>query len=234
MAIIDYSNPAPELGHLGCGYAASQYAEAKGALPALEEQLASAVSALESLLGTAAGLYHTACLGPSAPFRECARQTLDRLHAVNAAVTRFVDDVQSNILLGMAHTTRRPESFFISYARSDQTIAARLAADLRRCGQTVWRDEESIRLGESIRAAIERGIEDSRFLIHLVSDASSQSKWCERELDMALSKEGDSRTVVLPVVLGESAVPPLLRTKRYLVLKDYERDFKQLLELLPV
>jgi hypothetical protein len=60
-------------------------------------------------------------------------------------------------------TEHGPVDVFISHAHEDKEVARPLAEALRQRGLTVWYDEYVLRLGDSLREVIERGLASSRF-----------------------------------------------------------------------
>lgn len=58
---------------------------------------------------------------------------------------------------------------FISHAHEDKEVARPLAEALRERGLTVWYDEYVLRLGDSLRETIDRGLATARFGIVILS-----------------------------------------------------------------
>jgi hypothetical protein len=73
---------------------------------------------------------------------------------------------------------------FISYSRSDQQYARRLAAELRSRGFAVWIDDQ-IELGERWWREVVQAINECAALILLMSPAAAASEWVEKELMLA-------------------------------------------------
>jgi hypothetical protein len=122
-------------------------------------------------------------------------------------------------------------SIFISHSSRDRESAARISRDLAAAGHHVWLDEWSIRVGESIPHRIEKGIEESDFLVVLLSRNAAESRWVEREWSTAYWGEVQKGSVaVLPVRLEECEIPTLLQTKKYADLStSYEAGMSDLL-----
>lgn len=101
---------------------------------------------------------------------------------------------------------------FISYAHEDGEVAHALAAALRARGCRVWIDTDGMRVGDKLVERIAAAIDEVDFLIALVSPASVDSPWCQRELSLAATGElARKRVSVLPVRLGAVTLPPTLR-----------------------
>ena len=73
---------------------------------------------------------------------------------------------------------------FISYARTEQGIAARVAKSLQGLGYQVWWDAE-LPAHRSYTDVIEKNLEDSRAVLVLWSRTAAQSQWVRAEADFA-------------------------------------------------
>ena len=79
---------------------------------------------------------------------------------------------------------------FLSHASEDKDEIARPLADaLTARGVTVWFDELNIRVGQSIRREIERGIREARFGLVIVSEHFMAKQWTQAELDALWGKK---------------------------------------------
>jgi hypothetical protein len=88
-------------------------------------------------------------------------------------------------------------TIFLSHSSVDVAFSHRLADDLRAEGISVWLDDADLRAGDSV-TTIEQAISDSRFLVVVVSNASTRSDWVEKEIAMA-SAVDDLR--IIPFVI---------------------------------
>lgn len=89
---------------------------------------------------------------------------------------------------------------FISHASEDKDDFVRpLANVLRRFGFKVWYDEFTLKIGDSLRRSIDRGLANSRFGIVVVSPNFLKKEWPQRELDGLVSLEANERRIILPV-----------------------------------
>ena len=97
-------------------------------------------------------------------------------------------------------TEHGPADVFISHAHEDKEVARPLAEALRQRGLTVWYDEYVLRLGDSLREVIERGLASSRFGVVILSPSFFAKEWPQRELNALLARETTKRSkVLLPV-----------------------------------
>ncbi|GAF68896.1 unnamed protein product [marine sediment metagenome] len=89
---------------------------------------------------------------------------------------------------------------FICHASQDKDKVVRpLAKALAAAGLTVWYDEFSLKLGDSLRRSIERGLAESRFGVVVLSPYFFEKKWPQAELDGLFAKEITGDKTILPV-----------------------------------
>jgi len=75
---------------------------------------------------------------------------------------------------------------FISYSHSDKQFVKRLGADLREYGIDIWRDEDEMRVGDSLIERITSAINAVDYVLAIISPHSLNSKWVKEELEQAL------------------------------------------------
>jgi hypothetical protein len=116
------------------------------------------------------------------------------------------------------------DGFFLSYSRSDERIALRIAKDLRDRGIAMWVDQLDIRPSEHWDRAVERAVASCRGLLVILSPRSIASDNVMDEISYAI----DSGKSVLPVMI-EKCTPPLRLTRMQLVdaTGNYERALQQ-------
>ena len=89
---------------------------------------------------------------------------------------------------------------FISHAGEDkEDIVRPLARALRARGLSVWFDELTLTVGDSLRRSIDRGLARSRFGVVVISPYFLDKEWPQRELDGLAAREVDGTKVILPV-----------------------------------
>jgi hypothetical protein len=93
---------------------------------------------------------------------------------------------------------------FICHASADKADFVRpLVEALRNQHIEVWYDEKSIKLGDSLRRAIDKGLSKSRFGIVVLSKAFFARNWPQYELDALAEREmAGNDKVLLPVWHG--------------------------------
>lgn len=104
-----------------------------------------------------------------------------------------------------------PTSFFISYSHADKALAVALEDALISLGCAVWRDENELLPGDSLTERISQAVFEVEYMAVLVSDDSTSSDWCRKELSLALSRGlNEGRVRVMPLRVAEAAMPPSL------------------------
>ena len=89
---------------------------------------------------------------------------------------------------------------FVSHASEDKEEFARpLAQALKDRGLRVWFDEFTLRVGDSLRRSIDKGLRSSRYGVVVISPAFLNKEWSQKELDGLIAREMDGRKVILPV-----------------------------------
>ncbi|HEX2165656.1 MAG TPA: toll/interleukin-1 receptor domain-containing protein [Longimicrobiales bacterium] len=114
---------------------------------------------------------------------------------------------------------------FISYSHTDTEFVDQLAFHLVAENTHVWVDRWEIHVGDSLRQKVETALGEAAAVLFILSPASVQSDWCQRELSAGLVRElEEKRVVVLPVLIKDCAVPLFLKDKLY---ADFRTDFDQ-------
>jgi hypothetical protein len=123
-----------------------------------------------------------------------------------------------------AASAPQPDVCFLSYSRSDEEFALRLAKDLQSRGVEMWVDRFSIRPSEHWDRAIERAIRGCRNVIAVLSPRSVASENVADEISLAI----DAGKPIIPVVI-EPCDLPLRLTRRHLIdaTGSYEQALKQ-------
>jgi hypothetical protein len=95
---------------------------------------------------------------------------------------------------------------FICHASEDKDVFVRcLAEALISENVAVWYDEFTLKLGDSIRRSLDKGLKQSRFGVVVLSKAFFNKNWPQYELDGLAEREMKGRdTVVLPIWHGVS------------------------------
>lgn len=112
---------------------------------------------------------------------------------------------------------------FISHSSRDKRFAKKLHKILKSIGHSPWLDEWDIEIGECIQKAVEKGIEDSDYLIVVLTPHAIESGWVEREWRTKYWQEAESKSIqVLTIMKTDCKIPALLKSKRY---ADFRKEF---------
>ena len=89
---------------------------------------------------------------------------------------------------------------FISHASEDKDEVARpLAAALQDGGLRVWYDEFELKIGDSLRRKIDKGLASSRFGVVVLSKSFFAKGWPNYELDGLVTRAVSGDQVILPI-----------------------------------
>jgi hypothetical protein len=83
---------------------------------------------------------------------------------------------------------------FLSYAEEDKEAADLIATRLRTDGHQIFNWMEPSQRGQRFMEAIEKGIHGAGAFIAVLSPRFLQSRWCRREVEMAIQREEDLRS----------------------------------------
>jgi len=89
---------------------------------------------------------------------------------------------------------------FICHASEDKEQVARpLAEALEQMGFSIWYDEFELKIGDSLRKSIDKGLVNSRFGIVVLSKSFFAKNWPQYELNGLIAREISGHKVVLPI-----------------------------------
>lgn len=107
--------------------------------------------------------------------------------------------VQENELLTDADKEKEYD-VFISHASEDKDDVVRpLAIALKNHGLSIWYDEFELRIGDSLRRKIDKGLANSRFGIVVISRSFIKKGWTNYELDGLITRAVTGEQVLLPI-----------------------------------
>lgn len=95
-------------------------------------------------------------------------------------------------------------SCFISYSSDDQAFANRLHADLQNNGVRCWFAPHNMRTGDRIRDTIDEQIRVHDKLLLILSESSVESNWVDNEVEAAMDKEKNRKSVLFPVSIDDA------------------------------
>ena len=131
-------------------------------------------------------------------------QALKPLPEINQAPLRDVPTLVRNVAHdpgpGTLPSDDQVFDVFISHASEDKDDVVRpLATALHSAGLNVWFDEFELRIGDSLRRKIDRGLSCSRFGVVILSRAFFGRGWPEYELDGLVTRAVSGEQVLLPI-----------------------------------
>lgn len=108
-------------------------------------------------------------------------------------------------------------TLFISHSWNDKFFVNRFCANLLSESYNVWLDNLSTNVGESLLDKIFTGIDRSDFLLAVISKSSVNSKWCNDEINAALTLEKrEGRNIVIPILIDQTELPLKLGDRIYI------------------
>ena len=121
---------------------------------------------------------------------------------------------------------------FISYSRKDISFVELLAGDLKKNGMDVWYDLSRLEGGSRWRAEIEKAIRNSQYVIVVLSPASVESEWVEREFLFA----SNLKRKIIPLLYRPCEIPLGYLDLNYIDVQgeNYTENFNKLLRVLSV
>ena len=134
---------------------------------------------------------------------------------------------------GARDVKRKGPLIFICHSSKDKSFVRELVKRLRGDGVECWVDELEIRIGDSIHQKINDGLARSDFFSIVLSTASVKSRWVNEELASAstMEKYSQSGVLILPILIEDCDIPPLLLDRRYANFKDDpDSAYKELLD----
>jgi hypothetical protein len=116
---------------------------------------------------------------------------------------------------------------------SIKPAAAQVADGLAAAGIRVWLDK-MLQAGTNWMQEIERELSAADFVAFFISPNSVGSGWAKQELQIVLHRQvsGEGGAVILPVILKDADVPPLLRQYQWIDLRggNVEKGVSELVE----
>lgn len=125
---------------------------------------------------------------------------------------------------------------YISHAREDIEWCRMLANRLREQQFKVWFDEWELSQAKNISSAINDGLNSSRKILLVMTPAYFHKEWTQAELNYALFADpSGNQRILIPILLKDSELPPLLRTRQFIDFRDdsqFEKSFRALVKAL--
>jgi len=120
---------------------------------------------------------------------------------------------------------------FISYSKDDRKVAERIAEELRQAGIKVF-DDRQLAPGEDLEARLHDELKRAAYVLLLLSPSYLKSAWATKELEAAALSESEGGPRLIPLVVADTPIPPFLRNRVYLDLRENpEAGFEALRQL---
>lgn len=117
-----------------------------------------------------------------------------------SSVPSLVREGRSEPSLGVDDGDNREFDVFISHATEDKDEVVRpLAHALQGAGLRVWFDEFELKIGDSLRRKIDKGLATSRFGVVVLSKEFFRKGWTNYELDGLVTRSVTGEQVLLPI-----------------------------------
>jgi len=94
---------------------------------------------------------------------------------------------------------RKQYDVFIAHASEDKAFVTPLAYSLKERGLEVWYDDFVLKIGDSLRREIDKGLVQSRYGVVVLSHNFFTKHWPQKELDGLATREEIGRKVILPI-----------------------------------
>lgn len=108
---------------------------------------------------------------------------------------------------------------FISYAQVDREPVHTLATNLHELGFAVFLDAWEIGPGDVVVHRLDDGLAHSRAGLLVISAASVTRPWVKQEYAVLLTRSVERGQRLLPVVLADAALPPMLASRLWVDLR---------------
>jgi chromosomal replication initiation ATPase DnaA len=89
---------------------------------------------------------------------------------------------------------------FISHSSEDKEGFVRpLVDELKKLNIKVWYDEFELKIGDSLRESLDKGLKNSKYGIVVLSTSFFNRNWTKYELNSFVSREMNGKKVILPI-----------------------------------
>jgi hypothetical protein len=120
------------------------------------------------------------------------------------------DDLRKKYNVPIKRQDGRRATVFISYRSTKHEFATLLATRLGKEGVVPWFDKWEVLAGDSVPGKLEEGLTESVAMIAILSSDYPKGKWCTEELQAAISKRVETKYRIIPVLLEDCDIPPLI------------------------
>ncbi len=119
-------------------------------------------------------------------------------------------DTESVLATAKKQRSQRKD-VFLSYAHEDAHFVDRICSVLRAAGVSVFRDADCIAPGAGIAATVAFSAEQAQSCILVVSRASNNSHWVQRETLQMMARRSIASFILYPVVIEDVPLPDAIK-----------------------
>ena len=117
-----------------------------------------------------------------------------------SSVPSLYQNHQASNVTEMSDEIYKEYDVFISHASEDKDEVVRpLATALQNEGLSVWYDEFELRIGDSLRRKIDRGLATSKCGLIVLSEMFFKKGWTNYELDGLVTRQNTGEQILLPI-----------------------------------
>ncbi|MEH6345018.1 MAG: toll/interleukin-1 receptor domain-containing protein [Bermanella sp.] len=131
---------------------------------------------------------------------------------------------------------RKKYDVFISHSNEDKVFSSKLVSRLKDAGISVFHEELCVASEANLVKSISQAIQNSEYVIAVMSPEYFKSQWSIKELEIGLTHEFKSNELkVIPLLYRDVKIPDLLNTKTYGDVRtdsSFENTFPQIISLL--
>ncbi len=121
------------------------------------------------------------------------------------------------------------ETAYISYSHKDKNFVNRLVGDLEAAGICLFYDEK-LKPGQNWKEALDAELQNSHYLLVVLSPNYFHSDWAMEELNKGIVQEGNGASIVIPLMIQDCSLPSSLEKKLFAnFLNSYEEGLSKLL-----
>ena len=125
-------------------------------------------------------------------------------------------ELEHRNLQGKFGKTKTGKRIYLAHSSNDKGVVRMIHDDLKALGHAPWIDEQQILVGESIIEKLQKGLVECDYLLLLMSKSAEKSIWVKVEWETKFWEEINKRKIsVLPALLEECQLPPILASKKY-------------------
>jgi tetratricopeptide (TPR) repeat protein len=127
-----------------------------------------------------------------------------------------------------------PIDVFISYARADQDWVTTLADNLTREGFRIFYDRYEIAPGDRVVMQLDNALRQAKGAVIVVGSTTLSRPWVQTEYSVLVERASAGELRLIPVLIDEAELPPMLGTFGYLDFRDardqpaYRKLFQEL------